>query len=347
MTDAGPEFQRRWLALHDSVTLGPSERRSRATSAPAGSRQWRLHSHRRPQHCPLDEGRLHRAVWDDCREQVQALLEHGVPVNCQDALGWTAVHHAAFCGHLELLRLLLCSSQAEVNRRDFFGCTPLHRACLGGDADTTEYLLHRGASHEARSDCGQTPLHLAAAGGHLNPARALLQHLAAPDPRDSHGWTPLHWAVFGGRGDMAELLLDNGADVEGAGVLGPSPLQLAVMVSDEAGVRLLLHRGADTNLPGCGGRTALHLCARSAEKKHHFIHLPFPHLFSSSSLDPLSPSFPHFPSTANPAPHLKPRLPRSCSSCWLPGQRWERETWTGPPRFTWQPAPAPGLWCTC
>uniref|UniRef100_A0AAY5EDE5 Uncharacterized protein n=1 Tax=Electrophorus electricus TaxID=8005 RepID=A0AAY5EDE5_ELEEL len=72
-----------------------------------------------------------------------------------------------------------------------------------------------GASHEARSDCGQTPLHLAAAGGHLGSARVLIQHLAAPDPRDSHGWTPLHWAVFGGRGDLAELLLDNGADVEG------------------------------------------------------------------------------------------------------------------------------------
>lgn len=66
---------------------------------------------------------------------------------------------------------------------------------------------------------------------------------------------------------MAELLLDNGAELEGPSGVGTSPLQLAVMVGNEAAVRLLLHRGADANLRGASGRTALHLCACSAEKK--------------------------------------------------------------------------------
>lgn len=95
----------------------------------------------------------------------------------------------------------------------------------------------------------------------------LLQHLASPDVLDSRRWTPLHWAVFGGWGDVAELLLDNGAELEGPSGVGTSPLQLAVMVGNEAAVRLLLHRGADANLRGSTGRTALHLCACSAEKK--------------------------------------------------------------------------------
>lgn len=138
---------------------------------------------------------------------------------------------------------------------------------MNGNKDATEYLLQKGASHESRSCCGQTPLHLAAAGGHLGTARTLLQHLASPDVLDSRRWTPLHWAVFGGWGDVAELLLDNGAELEGPSGVGTSPLQLAVMVGNEAAVRLLLHRGADANLRGSNGRTALHLCACSAEKK--------------------------------------------------------------------------------
>lgn len=185
----------------------------------------------------------------------------------RDPHGWTAAHHAAFRGHLLLLRFLLQSGQVDVNCRDFFSCTPLHRSCMGGNTEVTEYLLHKGASHEVRSSTGQSPLHLAAAGGHLGSARALLQNLAAPDLQDFHRWTPLHWAVCGGWGDMTELLLDNGADVEGVSGGGVTPLQLAVMVGSEAGVRLLLHRGADANLRGSSGRTALHLCACSAEKK--------------------------------------------------------------------------------
>lgn len=186
---------------------------------------------------------------------------------CRDPRGWTAIHHAAYRGHLALLRFLLYASDTDVNCPDSFGCTPLHRSCMGGNKDTTEYLLQKGASHEVRSCCGQTPLHLAAAGGHLGTARTLLQHLASPDMLDSRRWTPLHWAVFGGWGDMAELLLDNGAELEGPSGVGTSPLQLAVMVGNEAAVRLLLLRGADANLRGSAGRTALHLCACSSEKK--------------------------------------------------------------------------------
>ncbi|XP_066541005.1 ventricular zone-expressed PH domain-containing protein [Hoplias malabaricus] len=184
-----------------------------------------------------------------------------------DPHGWTAAHHAAFRGHLTLLRFLLQSGQVELNCRDYFGCTPLHRSCMGGNSDITEYLLQKGASHEIRSGSGQTPLHLAAGGGHLGSARALLKHLAAPDAQDFHRWTPLHWAVCNVWGDVANLLLDKGANLEGVCGSGLTPLQLAVMVGNEAGVRLLLHRGADANFRSSGGRTALHLCACSAEKK--------------------------------------------------------------------------------
>lgn len=185
----------------------------------------------------------------------------------RDPYGWTAVHHASFKGHLMLIKFLLQTGQVEVNSQDFFNCTALHRSCSGGNPETTDLLLQKGASHSTRSCSGQTPLHLAAASGHLGTARVLLQHLASPNPQDFNKWAPLHWAIFGGWGDVAELLLDNGADVEGGKGVGMSPLQLAVLVGNEAGVRLLLQRGADANMRGPNGRTAMHLCACSGDKK--------------------------------------------------------------------------------
>ncbi|KAA0714676.1 hypothetical protein E1301_Tti006484 [Triplophysa tibetana] len=264
MSRACPELHWRWLELHDSVSMGSGERRVRTAT---GTRQWRIHRRPKPRYSVLDERRLHYAAWEGCLEQVKAMLEHGVPANCQDSYGWTAVHHASFKGHLPLVKFIMQTGQVEVNSQDFFNCTPLHRSCSGGNPDTTEFLLQKGASHEARSCSGQTPLHLATANGHLGTARVLLQHLASPNPQDFHKWTPLHWALFGGWGDVVELLLDNGADVEGGRGVGMSPLQLAVLVGNEAGVRLLLHRGADANTRGPNGQTALHLCASYGDKK--------------------------------------------------------------------------------
>lgn len=42
-----------------------------------------------------------------CMDMVKMLLDLGVPVNCPDAKGWTALHAAAEGGHLEVVKALL------------------------------------------------------------------------------------------------------------------------------------------------------------------------------------------------------------------------------------------------
>lgn len=80
MAHAGPDVYWKWLELHDSVSLGSVERKVRTAS---GTRQWRIHRRPKPKHSLLDERRLHYAAWDGCLDQVKAMLEHGVPANCQ------------------------------------------------------------------------------------------------------------------------------------------------------------------------------------------------------------------------------------------------------------------------
>ncbi|CAN0074277.1 unnamed protein product, partial [Hapterophycus canaliculatus] len=54
----------------------------------------------------------------------------------------------------------------QVDARDGQGFTPLHVACMHGDAEAVSALLRRGASVGAANDRGSTPLHWAASRGH-------------------------------------------------------------------------------------------------------------------------------------------------------------------------------------
>lgn len=102
MSRACPELHWRWLELHDSVSMGSGERRVRTAT---GTRQWRIHRRPKPRYSVLDERRLHYAAWEGCLEHVKAMLEHGVPANCQlvtfnfklKTIFYTFVHVTSFC----------------------------------------------------------------------------------------------------------------------------------------------------------------------------------------------------------------------------------------------------------
>jgi len=52
----------------------------------------------------------------------------------------------------------LVEKGANIESKDNFGCTPLHRASWGGNLDIVKYLVEKGANIESKDNDGCTPL---------------------------------------------------------------------------------------------------------------------------------------------------------------------------------------------
>ncbi|MCJ8739538.1 hypothetical protein PDJAM_G00048420 [Pangasius djambal] len=208
------------------------------------------------------------------RCQIKELLGSAkkVNVNFQDTDGFSALHHAALNGNLELISLLL-DSQAMVDIRDQKGMRPLHYAAWQGKSEPMKMLLKSGSSVNAQSDEGQIPLHLAAQHGHYDVSEMLLQHQSNPCIVDNAGKTPLDLACEFGRVGVVQLLLSSNMCAallepkpgDSTDPNGTSPLHLAAKNGHIDIIRLLIQAGIDINRQTKAG-TALHeaaLCGKT------------------------------------------------------------------------------------
>ena len=108
----------------------------------------------------------------------KSLLNHHADVNKRDALGRTALIHAAFGGDDEAGGDSECISSlldfgADPNAADSQGHTALMGTAFYGDLAGTQVLIERGANVNAESKDGQTPLGQARRGGHEDIAQVL------------------------------------------------------------------------------------------------------------------------------------------------------------------------------
>ncbi|XP_003340357.2 caskin-2 isoform X2 [Monodelphis domestica] len=188
-------------------------------------------------------------------------------VNYQDTDGFSALHHAALGGSLELMALLL-EAQATVDIKDSNGMRPLHYAAWQGRLEPVRLLLRAAAAVNAASLDGQIPLHLAAQYGHYEVSEMLLQHQSNPCLVNKAKKTPLDLACEFGRLKVAQLLLNSHlcvALLEGE-AKDPSdpnyttPLHLAAKNGHKEVIRQLLRAGIEINRQTKTG-TALHEAA--------------------------------------------------------------------------------------
>ncbi|XP_028912697.1 caskin-2 isoform X2 [Ornithorhynchus anatinus] len=188
-------------------------------------------------------------------------------VNYQDADGFSALHHAALGGSLDLLALLL-EAQATVDIKDSNGMRPLHYAAWQGRLEPVRLLLRAAAAVNAASLDGQIPLHLAAQYGHYEVSEMLLQHQSNPCLLNKAKKTPLDLACEFGRLQVAQLLLNSHLCVallegEAKDANDPSyttPLHLAAKNGHKEVIRQLLRAGIEINRQSKTG-TALHEAA--------------------------------------------------------------------------------------
>jgi len=181
----------------------------------------------------LGDGRtpLQMAAGLGRKDFAELLIANGADVNLSARYGVTPLCIAARwegdSGELnrELIELLIANG-AAVNPTSKRGCIPLYHAVMGGQKDTVELLVAKGAEVKGK---------------------ALL-------PRDmSFGWwrSKFDW-------DIAEFLVAQGAEVNTKSGDGCTPLHVAAMFGPKEIVKLYLEKGADVNARQEGLRSTKH-----------------------------------------------------------------------------------------
>ncbi|ELT88492.1 hypothetical protein CAPTEDRAFT_200409 [Capitella teleta] len=101
------------------------------------------------------EEELHDAATRGERSRVKKLLRSGVPVDCTNAHGETALYVACAERHDGVVELLL-KNGAQPNRRCVQGATPVHAAAQGGCVRLMEYLIAAGADFRLHDNRGRS-----------------------------------------------------------------------------------------------------------------------------------------------------------------------------------------------
>jgi len=146
-------------------------------------------------------------------DQVRAQLDKDPSLAMSwNANGFSALHCAAFSGHVETARALL-EHHAMVNARSKsrFKNTPLQIATLVAHYDMAKFLLENDADVLVRQVKGFAPLHEAAFHGRQDLVELLLEHGAEIDARNNDGETALTYAMRGKHTELAEYLRAKGA----------------------------------------------------------------------------------------------------------------------------------------
>jgi ankyrin repeat protein len=131
--------------------------------------------------------------------------------------GWTVLHEAALGGCAALVELL-CDAGFDVEAADLRDDTALHIAASEGAHEIVRILVRKNANVNRRNKVGRTPLHMAANptpawsnGDDKACAQSLLGFGAEINAIDCRERTPLYEAVLWGA-ETAILLLHKGDD---------------------------------------------------------------------------------------------------------------------------------------
>ena len=192
-------------------------------------------------------------------QATRSLLQAGAKTDLRDDAGQTALMHAAWGAHVQIVRLLV-EHGADKDMLSFgitYGMSALGMAARRERVDIVRLLVDAGADKDLQDLHGRTALMHAAIDGHKAIAYLLMDAGASTSWQDSDGRTALMHAAANGHSGIARLLVQFGADKNSQSTGGVTALMLAAAYGHTEIARLLVDAGADKDLQDIHGRTAL------------------------------------------------------------------------------------------
>ncbi|XP_048452912.1 ankyrin repeat domain-containing protein 6b isoform X3 [Rhincodon typus] len=195
---------------------------------------------------------LHLAAYKGHIDVVRILLKASCDLDIQDDSDQTALHRAAVVGNTEVISALILEG-CGLDRQDKDGNTALHEACWHGFSQSVKLLVKAGANVHAKNQMGDTCLHIATRYNHVTIIRILLSAFCSVSEKNQAGDSPLHIAAALNHKKIARLLLEAGADSNIVNNAGLSPLE-AARENNSPEVALLLTKAPQV-LSFCRGRS--------------------------------------------------------------------------------------------
>ncbi|XP_043472529.1 putative ankyrin repeat protein RF_0381 [Leptopilina heterotoma] len=200
---------------------------------------------------------LHIAVSDKynlSESVIQLLLENGADIKIYNENSRTP-HDV--CVNASIKRILsqheikmLLDSDGDIEEKDCWGYTALHRAVNSESYELVEFLLCIGCDVNAETEFDETPLHLASQIRHKKISLLLLRAGADVNATTVADDTPLHLAVKhlskDDDGKFLKMLINNGADLTAINYDGLIPLSYSVGNISLTEPTILLGENPDT-----------------------------------------------------------------------------------------------------
>jgi ankyrin repeat protein len=227
---------------------------------------------------------LHVAAWCGHLDCVKVLVEEGSDIEAVSSKYGTPLCVAAFRRHKDIVEALIRTYNADVNAQGGWLGSPAHAASFNGDeqeSNIVDVLLDHGASvSESRTSNFEFESH----GASRYPSSPATLEIAMR-------CQPLHIASCAGSTEIVERFLTAGADINSLAneINGDhrnvTPLMLTCISDNNQMCRLLLSKGANTESRDSCGRTALMYAATSdQENASLYLHLEeFPKMLQNET----------------------------------------------------------------
>lgn len=180
---------------------------------------------------------------------VQLLIKRKAKFKSVDEGGMTAIHWAAFNGHVEIAHFLFNQLRSSLALKNSQGRTPLHLATMNSRFSVVEFFVRKSCPLETRCMSGLNPLHYACRADSIEIVRLLLISGADVESQvEPTQQRPIHIAAAGSSVGLLRLLCEQDASLEARDAVGDRALCVAARHGHAAAVEALLDHGSPLHL---------------------------------------------------------------------------------------------------